>query len=67
MKEIKIINDPPIIFTKDRVWLAQAKPEFKPGAIVVLPEDAILYVPSHQVNIQVTDYSFLPKSTKGDK
>ncbi len=40
---MKIHEKPPVIFTKDREWATKAKGiDFIPGAIIVLPEDAIL-------------------------
>lgn len=51
MSDIEILNEYPVIFTKDRDWV-ESRPVVKPGSIVVLPDDAILCVPP--VTISVT-------------
>lgn len=47
MREIIIMNQPPVIFTKDRKWLDEEADHIKlePGALICLPEDAVLYEP----------------------
>jgi hypothetical protein len=42
MSEIKVLETFPIVFTKDKTWKPTSP---KPGAIIVLPEDAILVLP----------------------
>lgn len=55
MKEITIIYDLPIVFTKDSVWLdSYAKNAFKPGQIVLLPDDAVLVVPPQIIEQTIT-------------
>lgn len=44
MSEIKVLIQPPFIFTKDSRW-AENNYKVEPGAIIVLPEDAVLYEP----------------------
>ncbi len=50
MNEIIILNQPPVIFTKDEAWQSTVaqRIELKPGAIILLPDDAILYEPPTQ-------------------
>lgn len=52
MGEIEIVYDAPVVFTKDKDWGKHVK--LQPGAIVVLPEDAVLYVPRYTVSQEVT-------------
>lgn len=42
-EEITVLYEAPIIFTKDVEW--ESDVVLKPGAIVRLPKDAVLYVP----------------------
>lgn len=43
MKEITILYTPPIVLTKDKNW--RPKPNKTKGAIIYLPDDAVLVVP----------------------
>ena len=42
MQKIRILEEMPAILTTDRTWLSFNKPVIKPGAIVALPDDAVL-------------------------
>lgn len=42
MQKIRILEEMPAILTTDRTWLQFNKPVIKPGAIVALPDDAVL-------------------------
>jgi len=44
MTDIKVFKIAPVVFTKDALWL-NTKPSIQPGAIVLLPQDAVLYIP----------------------
>lgn len=59
MKEITILKEAPVIFSKDEYWVKDIAPNIKlePGAIVLLPEDAILLTPKIEQ----------PPVTKGNK
>ncbi len=48
MEQLKILDFLPIVLTKDRQWAEEAERRIKPlrgGAVVLLPEDAILVKP----------------------
>jgi hypothetical protein len=43
---IEILFKAPVIFTKDTEWLERTNNiKIEEGAIILLPEDAVLYVP----------------------
>lgn len=42
MKKIKVFKTPPAILTKDREWAVKNKAVLKEGAVIILPEDAVL-------------------------
>lgn len=44
MSEIIIMKQLPVVFTKDTTW--GAKVTIKPGEIIMLPADAVLYEPT---------------------
>lgn len=46
MSEIIVLKQPPVVFTKDKDWGKYIK--LKPGAIIVLPEDAVLFDPPEE-------------------
>jgi hypothetical protein len=48
MREIPILYEFPVIFTKDRDFLENT-PHIEQGAIVLLPEDAVLVMPPPQM------------------
>lgn len=47
MAEIPVLSRAPIIFTKDQTWIKEhaISIKLKEGAIILLPEDAVLYEP----------------------
>lgn len=44
MKEIEVMYEAPVIFTRDKSFL-ESLVSIQPGAIVLLPDDAVLYAP----------------------
>ena len=56
-REIVILNEAPVIFTKDAEFVTRHQDQWKlkPGAIIVLPEDAVLYEPSTIVELKDTN------------
>lgn len=63
MKDIEILTELPIVFTKDRKFAGQFKDKkSRKGDIITLPEDAILVVPP--VNVEVVS---APREVKLDK
>lgn len=44
MDEIEVLYEAPVIFTKDTEWVTKHI-SAKPGAIILLPQDAVLYAP----------------------
>lgn len=52
MSEIHIEYDLPVVFTKDANYWPGDDPLARPGAIIVLPEDAVLVFPRETINVQ---------------
>jgi len=61
MSEIEIVYDMPVIFTKDKQFI-ESNPSAKPGSIILLPEDAVLYVPRE--TYEVTQAENFPLTVK---
>lgn len=53
MNQIRIIKGYPAILTKDATWMSITKPRIVPGAVIILPEDAVLIMPP-DADIEVT-------------
>lgn len=53
-KQIRILTEYPAILTKDKEWANRYKPRIEPGAIVILPEDAVLVLPPEVMSIDTT-------------
>ena len=49
MKDIEVMYEAPVIFTRDRDFV-ESLVSIKPGAIVLLPDDAVLYAPPYLTN-----------------
>jgi hypothetical protein len=53
MDEIPIISKAPVIFTKDSAFLESSVDiTMEPGLIILLPEDAVLYVPNEEIIVE---------------
>lgn len=53
---MEILDDLPIIFTKDKTWWDDWKEKhdrIRPGMVMLLPEDAVLAMPPRIVGIEM--------------
>jgi hypothetical protein len=59
MKEIKVENIAPVIFTKDREWYEREAQDIRavPGAIILLPDDAVLVFTGDLYEIRLDEQS----------
>jgi len=58
MSEIPVYTISPVIFTKDEAWLKAVVGDklTEPGTIILLPEDAVLYVPRETYSMSQEDF-----------
>lgn len=58
MTKITILHEYPVVLTKDADWMNRTKPTMKPGAIVILPADAVLVIPPENIEVKGDPITF---------